>query len=239
LETRVTERTRKLRAALVSLETEFAERQRLEREILEIAERERSRVGQDLHDGLCQTLTGIALIAKLLQQSLEEEKLSPAAASADAKTIVTLVRDANAEARGLALEMYPVNIEEYGLAHALKKLANDMALRMRIKCNFKSTGSLSLADKLVATHLYRITQEAVSNAFRHGRAELVAITLAASDNRITLKIADNGHGQLKKLKPTGMGLKTMNYRARAIGGSLEIRQRPRGGLAVICSIPNR
>ena len=126
LESRVIERTSQLRAAVDSLPTEIAERQRLERQILEISECEKARVGQDLHDGLCQTLTGIALTAKLLQHNLEDEKVSLPAASADMKRIVGLIKEAMAEARSLALGMYPVNIEEYGLAHALEKLAEDL-----------------------------------------------------------------------------------------------------------------
>ena len=239
LESRVIERTAALRAAVDSLESEIAERQRLEREILEISEHEKARVGQDLHDGLCQTLTGIALIAKVLQRNLEDEKLSLAAASADTKTIVSLVKDAISEARNLATEMYPVNIEEYGLAPALEKLTASMANRFRNTCRFKCPEPVELADNQVAAHLYRITQEAVSNASNHGDASMVVVTFAAAGDRVTLTIEDNGNGRLKNLKSTGMGLKTMDYRARAIGGSLEIKQRPRFGLAIICTFPNR
>jgi len=239
LESRVIERTAELKSVVDSLETEIVERQRLEREILEISEREKARVGQDLHDGLCQTLTGIALIAKVLQRNLEQEKLPPATASSDAAMIVNLVKEAINEARGLAMRMYPVNIEEYGLVHALEKLASDMAQRFRIKCEFKCEEPVALADNRVATHLYRIAQEAVSNAYKHGLAETVIIKLATAKEWITLKIEDNGQGRLDGLKSTGMGLKTMNYRARAIGGKLAIRQRPRRGLAVICTFPNQ
>jgi PAS domain S-box-containing protein len=239
LESRVIERTSELRVAVDALETQIAERRRLEREILEISEREKARVGQDLHDGLCQTLTGIALMAKLLQRNIEDEKLPSAAVSAKAETITNLLKDATNEARCLALGMYPVNIEEYGLALALEKLAADTVERFQIRCKFKSAAPVMLADKQAAAHVYRITQEAVSNAIRHGKAELVLITLAIVGEQITLKIEDNGLGKLERLKPIGMGLKTMNYRARAIGGSLEIRQRARGGLAVICTFSNQ
>ena len=239
LESRVIERTTELREAVESLRGEIKERRRLEREILEISEREKARAGQDLHDGLCQTLTGIALIAKLLQQNLEDEKLSLPRASEDARKIVELIRQANKEARNLALGMYPVNIEEYGLAGALEKLAAEMGQRFRIKCKFKCAEPIQLEDKHVATHLYRITQEAMSNAYKHGMAYVVSIKLAEEGDRIILKIEDNGKGKLKDLKSTGMGLKTMSYRARAIGGSLEIRERARGGLAVICEFRNQ
>ena len=231
----ITERKRTEEA----LETEITERQRLEREILEISEQEKARVGQDLHDGLCQTLAGIGCLARVLQRNLDEEKLSPDAVSAKAESIVNLLKKATNEARGLATGMYPVNIEEYGLAPGLKKLADETAQRFHIACKFECAEPIVLADNDVAKHIYRITQEAVSNAIRHGKTESVVITLAAINNRVTLKIEDNGQGVLTEFKPTGMGLKTMNYRAHAIGGSLEIRQRPENGIEVICSFPNQ
>jgi signal transduction histidine kinase len=95
-----------------------------------------------------------------------------------------------------------------------------------------------LADIRAAAHIYRITQEAVSNAVRHGKAKLVVIKLATEGSRVVLTIKDNGEGVLENLKPTGIGLRTMNYRARAIGGSLDIQQRQHGGIAVTCSFPN-
>jgi len=239
LESRVVERTSELMTAVNSLETEIAERHRLEREILEISEREKSRVGQDLHDGLCQELAGIAFLAKALKRNLEEEKLPAGAASEKADEIANLLKETIEEARGLATGMYPVSIEESGLEAALGKLAADTAERFHVACEFKCAEPVVLADKQAATHVYRITQEAVSNAIRHGRAELVVITLAAEGDRIRLRIEDNGEGRLKEMKPTGMGLKTMNYRARSIGGELEIRQRRGTGIAMVFTFPNR
>ena len=239
LESRVVERTSELRTAVDALETEIAERRRLEREILEIGEREKARVGQDLHDGLCQTLAGIGFLAKVLQHNLEEEKLTPDAASAKAEGIANLLKEAINEARGLAAGLYPVNIEEYGLALALENLSADMAERLHISCKYLCAEPVVLADKRAAAHVYRITQEAVNNAVKHGRAESVVITLAETRGQVTLKIEDDGTGRLSELKPTGMGLKTMNYRARSLGGTLELRDRPDCGIAVVCSFPNQ
>ncbi len=239
LETRVIERTSELQFAVNALETQMAERQRLEREILEISEREKSRLGQDLHDGLCQSLAGIACLAKVLQGSLEAERIEQPVAAANAAKITNLLREAINEARNLAMEMYPVNIEEYGIAQALDKLATDMAGQFRIRCEFKCAKPVNLEDNRAAAHVYRITQEAIGNAVKHGKAESVVITLASNRGQITLKIEDNGDGRIEEMKPTGMGLKTMNYRARSLRGSLELRQRPRRGIAVICSFPNR
>jgi two-component system CheB/CheR fusion protein len=174
-----------------------------------------------------------------LQRNIEEGKLPLDTVSAKAETIVNHLKDATIEARGLAAGLYPVNIEEYGLAPALKKLANDTTQRFPVACSFECSEPVVLADARAAAHVYRIAQEAVSNAIRHGKAESVLISLAATDHLITLKIEDNGEGKLKELKSTGMGLRTMNYRARAIGGSLEIRQHPRRGIELICSFPNQ
>ena len=239
LDARVVERTSELQAAINALETEIAQRQRLEHEILEISEREQSRVGQDLHDGLCQDLAGISFLAKALKQNLEHERLPSAEAAAAAETISNLLRDTLKGAHGLATGMYPVDIEETGLVCALEKLAADTAQRFQIACKFKCARAGHVCGRRASAHVFRITQEAMSNAIRHGGAKLVLITLAGAGQQLILKIEDNGQGLLKDLKRTGMGLKTMHYRARSIGGRLEIRQRRRHGLSVVCTFQNQ
>jgi PAS domain S-box-containing protein len=237
LEARVIERTSELQAVVDALEAEMIERRRLGRAILEISEHEQSRVGQELHDGLCQTLAGIGFLAKALKRNLEEKALSGEAAKAD--TIANLLKDATNEARGLAARMYPVNIEEYGLAAGLEKLAADTAKRFQIVCEFKCRVPVVITDNRVAAHVYRITQEAISNAIKDGMAKWVLITLETEGKQVRLKIENNGEGLLEGMKPAGMGLKTMDYRARSIGGSIEVRERSRGGVEVICSFPNQ
>ena len=221
--------------AMMVIARDISLRKRLEQEILNISEREQSRVGQDLHDGLCQELAGIAFLAEGLKDDLAAGKLPTAAASAGAGEIADLIKNAIDEAHGMATGMFPVRIEENGLMSALAELAADTARRFRIDCKFKCAKPVALADSHAATHLYRIAQEAVSNAVKHGRAKLVVIKLSETRGRITLKIEDNGEGILKKIKQPGMGLKTMHYRAQTIGGLLEIQQRPRRGIAVTCS----
>lgn len=225
--------------AVMVIARDVSLRKRLEQEILNISEREQSRVGQDLHDGLCQELAGIAFLAEALKHNLAAGKLSPAAASADAGTIAAYIKDAIDEAHGLATGMFPVRIEENGLMSALEELAADTARRFHIACKFKCAEPVALTDNHAATHLYRIVQEAVNNAVKHGRAKSVVIRLDEAGGRIILKIQDNGDGVLKKIKHPGMGLKTMNYRAQTIGGALEIRQRPRRGLEITCSFPQQ
>lgn len=241
LESRVIERTSELFDAVNALEKEIIQRRDLEREILGITERATTRVGRDLHDGLCQTLSGIGFLARALQRRIESGKLPSPAAAAEVGKIVDLIKDATNEARGLAAGMYPVDIEEYGLAAALEKFAFDTSERFRVACRFTtSRPPIEVGESHAATHLYRIAQEAVSNAINHGRADAVLINLAANSGCITLRIEDNGHGRLEDIQTTqtsGMGLKTMNYRARVIGGSLEICECSPSGLAVICSFP--
>jgi PAS domain S-box-containing protein len=237
LESRVIERTSELRAAVNALEEQIAERQRLEREVLSISEREQARVGQDLHDGICQNLAGIAFLAEVLRSNLAGKKSTMAAASRDAETIANLTRETIEETHNLATGLFPVRIEKNGLMSALNELAVDTTRRFHIKCRFKCDKPVLIADNHAATHLYRIAQEAVSNAVKHGRAGSVAVKLGATAGRIILKIEDNGDGLLKKMKRSGMGMRTMDYRARSMEGLLEIRQRKPRGLAVICSIP--
>lgn len=241
LESRVIERTSELFDAVNALEKEIIQRQELEREILGITERATTRVGRDLHDGLCQTLSGIGFLARALQRRIESGKLPPQVAAAETGKIVDLIRDATNEARELASGMYPVCIEEYGLAAALEKFAFDTSHRFHVTCRFASSRPpVQVRESHAATHLYRIAQEAVSNAINHGQANAVLISLAAAGNGITLKIEDNGHGQIEDIQmsqTSGMGLKTMNYRARVIGGSFNLCQRNPNGLAVICMFP--
>jgi two-component system CheB/CheR fusion protein len=239
LESRVIERTFELQAAVDALEAEMAQRQRLEREVIEIGEHEKERVGQDLHDGLCQALSGIGLTTKSLLRKLESQSLPLAVVAAEVKRILDLIRDATDEARIVALGLYPVDIEEYGLAMALKKLAQDTEYHFDIECHCQCGTSVVLPDHYTAAHVYRIAQEAVSNAIKHGKADSVLITIAATGDLIILKIKDNGHGRLEELRETGMGLKTMKYRARALGGSLDLQQCPQRGLVVTCSFPNQ
>lgn len=223
--------------SFLAVKEDITERSRLEGEILQISEREQCRVGQDLHDGICQNLTGIKFLTEALKRNLGENNLRPAAASAAAAAIAKHIQGAIQEAHNLATGLYPVRIEENGLMSALEDLAADTAGRFHIACKFECDVPVHFPDNLAATHLYRIAQEAVSNAIKHGKAKNVVIHLSEDGERVTLSVEDDGNGGLKKTKSPGMGLKTMNYRARSIGGALETRRRPRGGFILTCSFP--
>jgi PAS domain S-box-containing protein len=220
---------------LVGIAEDTTDRHRLEREILEISDREQARIGQDLHDGLCQQLVSLGFDTNSLEQQL----------TARAGPEVTVVQkmgrvldDVIAEARALARGLFPVQLEADGLSLALQQLAAGVSARARVQCRVDCPQPVLVRDNTVATHLYRIAQEAVNNAVKHSRAGLIVIELKTNHNRIELKVSDNGVGIPVSRNPTGgMGLHIMNYRAQAIGGALTIERATGHGTLVYCSAP--
>ncbi|HXG48603.1 MAG TPA: sensor histidine kinase, partial [Methylomirabilota bacterium] len=215
---------------------DITEHRRLEREIIEISEREQRRIGQDLHDGVCQQLAGIEFMSQVLAQTLSGRG-RPAAPAENAATIARLVREAIEQIRGVARGLSPVVLESEGLMSALTELAERIRHVFRIECAFECPRPVPVPDNHVATHLYRIAQEAVNNALRHGKATRIELRLARSGGRIVLGIHDNGVGLPAPLPShRGMGLRIMQYRAGIIGGSLALERRPGGGTSVVCSL---
>ena len=213
------------RAVLV-VARDIRRRKAAERHVLKISERERSSFGRDLHDSLCQGLTGAALLAEGLRK--EFSKANPRAAE-EAQYLAEVVRNCREEARNLARSLCPVTMEQHGLVAALHELATEIAARMRVDCTLQADDRIAIDDVSRATHLYRIAQEAISNAIQHGGAKSVLIQLGAANGKMTLRVEDNGKGLPAKPKQTGMGLHIMRYRAGLIGGSLDVRRmRPRG-----------
>lgn len=214
---------------------DISDRRRLELEILRISEQEQRRIGQDLHDGLGQMLTGIGLLSQHLARQLRE---SDHATAAEADEITGLIREADQQARALARGLVPVDIEVEGLATALNRLSKNVQALFGIVCHVRTIGSPAALDASSLTHLFRIAQEAVSNAVKHGQATEVSIALAFSADRIRLRIRDNGVGfSDSKAGNGGMGVPIMLHRARIIGGTLEIRSNPDEGASVTCTVP--
>jgi signal transduction histidine kinase len=213
---------------------DVTERKRLERSILEVSAREQRRIGQDLHDGLGQHLTGIAFLSKVLEEKLSEKSVSE---SADAAKIVLLVNDAIRKTKELARGLLPVVSDAQGLMAALKRCAEETEDVFRANCRFVCNTPVLVEDVNIATHLYHITREAVSNAMKHGKAGELEITLSAHGDQGVLAIRDNGVGLPEVQKGTGMGLNIMSYRARMVGGSLEVRRNADGGVTVSCDFP--
>jgi PAS domain S-box-containing protein len=220
---------------VISSGVDITERKHLERTILEISAREQRRIGQDLHDGLGQHLTGIAFMSKVQEQKLMEKHLPEAA---DAAKIVNLVNEAIHKTRELARGLLPVVSDAEGLMSALQQWAGEVEDLFAVNCRFQCLTPVLIHDDTVATHLYYIAREAVNNAIKHGHARQIVIRLAVLQNQAALTIQDDGYG-IGHIAPgtKGMGLHLMNYRARMVGGSLEVQRAPTGGTLVTCLFP--
>ncbi|REL33205.1 PAS domain S-box protein [Rhodohalobacter sp. SW132] len=215
---------------------DISEQRRLEQEVLRISEHERQRIGQDLHDGLGQMLTGIGLITKNLARQLEQEEHKLAE---DAAEISTLIQQADEQARSLARGLVPVEFDERGLEAALERLKNNAEKLFGIECTLEILGELDFDDVTQAIHLYRIAQEGVSNAVKHGSADKVSIYIASTDQHLRLRVVDNGTGFPENWDSEGgLGVRIMRFRARLIGGSLEISDIPDKGATITCTVPN-
>lgn len=214
---------------------DLTDRKRMERELLEISDREQRRIGQDLHDGLGQVLAGVGFMIKALEQRLAA---AGAAEAGEARQISELVTQAIAQARAMARGLHPVRQIETGLLTALEELAQNIQTMYRVQCRFVCEEPVTVAEGATATHVYRIAQEAASNAIRHGKASRITIALIREPPLATLTVADDGVGFSEApLARKGMGLHTMRYRAGIIGGSLTIRRGAAGGTFVTCSFP--
>lgn len=215
---------------------DITERKQLEKEILEISEREQRRIGQDLHDGLCQHLAGIELMSQVLQQKLVRRSKT---AAAKAEDIAKNVREAISHTRLLARGLSPVTLESEGLMSALQELAINTEKIFRVSCRFECNPPVLVRDFPAATHLFRLAQEAVSNAIKHGKAKRILICLKEERGRLALSIVDNGVGfPAQILKTKGMGLRIMQSRAGMIGGTLAIERNAAGGTSVTVATRN-
>jgi PAS domain S-box-containing protein len=219
----------------VKITRDITARKHLERQLLEISDREQRRIGQDLHDDLCQQLTGIEFMSQSLEQNLAGKSAPEAAAAAE---IAKLVRAAISDTRDLARGLCPVMLEADGLMPALQQLADNTDKLFNVSCQLCHDSSVRVADNAVAIHVYRIAQEAVSNAIKHGRARQINVRLKGGSERVTLVIEDNGVGfGSPNARHTGMGLQIMHYRAGMIAGHLMVDSQPGHGTRVTCMFP--
>jgi signal transduction histidine kinase len=219
-----------LRARVAALERT----RELEEEILRVSEREKMRIGQDLHDGLCQHLAAIDCAVECLKLDLEEKELPEADAAAFIQKQLT---HSIVEARELARGIFPVQMNEEGLLVALDELVSTTNRLRQISVQLSVRGDIRIKEPQVGMHLFRIAQEALSNAGKHAHASQVRIDLANEDQMLTMTVTDDGKGL--PVLPThmkGLGLQTMNYRARSLGGTLDITPVPEGGTMVRCAV---
>ncbi|MEO0560375.1 MAG: PAS domain S-box protein [Bacteroidota bacterium] len=239
---------------------DISERRVLEREVLRIAEAERRRIGQDLHDGLGQQLTAIGLFLRGLERKLDQEG---SAATPEAHRLIGLVDEADAQARSLARSLVPVELERNGLEAALGRLAERAATLYAVSVEAETTGSgpaeASALTADAASNLFWIAQEALSNAAQHGQASQITVRLVRGTDQLRLRVEDDGIGVDTSLRrggtleapredsgmrhrredQRGMGLRIMHHRAHLAGGSLEIRPGAGGGTVVTCTVPLR
>jgi two-component system sensor kinase FixL len=211
---------------------DITEQKRLEQEILEIAGREQRRIGHDLHDDLCQRLTAIELMSERCGRKLEKKAVPEAG---DVEKIAEQLRETIAQTRMLARGLSPVEVEANGLMSALTELATNTEKRFQIACEFRCDDAVLIEDNVAATHLYRIVQEAINNALRHGQAKHLVIALSGNGDAVELTITDDGVGFPKKPNAGGMGLQIMKYRASVIGGTLDVQRANPRGTRVTCS----
>jgi signal transduction histidine kinase len=227
LEVRIRQRTAELRE-------EVEARELLEKEVAEVTERERRQIGHELHDTICQHLTGTALALQVLSGKLAENSLPQAK---DADQGVELVEQAIDLTRKLAKGLFPLELEGEGLGAALEELCHSTANRHHITCEFKCDSYVPIPDSTTATHLYRITQEAVVNAVKHGHVSRIIIELSLASKNLTLTIRDDGIGfPDTRQHDSGLGLRIMASRAGMIGGSFSIENASDGGTIVTCRL---
>ncbi len=234
LETRVQERTAELVSANEQLQNQISMRKQLEGEILEISDREQRRLGQDLHDSLCQHLTATAFMTRALGERMRLGK------NVDAKEfdkICDLINAGVTEARTVARGLHPVDMDAAGMAVALHSLLHRQS---KLPYQLDVDEEITISDPTVALHLYRIAREAVINANKHARAREIFVRMRRSPKQIELSVTDNGIGMGKNTADgTGMGFHIMNYRARSIGARLEVTNIKPHGTRVACYLPRK
>ena len=231
LERRVQERTAELERMNAKLRQAIEQRQMLEKRILSVTEQERARISQDLHDSLCQELTGTAFLLKSRARAIEGQSRVAADTLVEAADTV----NANAQmARELARGLHPIEITASGLPSALRELCSRMSGAASCRCDCPR--SLRI-DQNVAVNLYRIAQEALTNSLKHAKASQITVCLKRSNGAIVLTVNDDGQG--KRRAGRGLGTLMMEYRANAIGGTLKVESKEGRGTSVTCRVPHK
>ncbi len=220
------------RRLFTALVRDLTDRERAEAAITSVSEFERQQIGRELHDGIGQEITGLTLLAKALANKMQDNPQLRKEANGIAALASKLLKDVKRQAHGL----YPVELERNGLSYALRELAINQEALFRIKCAYEELSPPPAMSKSSELYLYRIAQEAVTNAIRHGQARRVLIRLERRESTVSLSIRDDGSGMPDKIPDKrGMGLTIMRYRANAVGGVLRISRNPDYGTTVTCA----
>ncbi len=236
LEERVLARTTELTQTNRQLRSEIARREGLERELLSVVEQERQRIGQELHDSIGQQLTGIAFMMEVLGGKLADKSLAEEAPYAE--KINAQVSRAVELARDLAKGLHPIDLDRNGLAAALQQLAADTEQLFDVSCTFSSDEAAPVSRISAPINLYRIAQEAITNAVKHGKAKNISVRLNCQDSHVVLSVENDGVDfPAEPGRVEGMGLKIMRYRAELMNSSLAVGKGARGGTIVTCVLP--
>jgi PAS domain S-box-containing protein len=226
-------------ASILSLAQDITHQEQsfMERSIAMVSERERQRIGLELHDVLAQQLAGIAFLSKALEKKLSARS---APCSGEAAQLAQLASEAVLQVRNLSSGLYPAELERRGLMAALRELALGQEQIYKIPCSFRQTGTPPALNSRVSLNLFRIVQEAVSNAMKHSRASRVAIQFKATQATLNLVVTDDGQGFIPSTRAaTGKGIRIMNYRAESIGANLQIESGKSRGTIVRCTVQHR
>jgi len=234
LEKLVRQRTKALRVANAGLKGEIDRRKGLEGEILAVSDREQQRLGQELHDGLCQHLTAVAFMARSVALRLKNHRVIDVA---DIEKIAELVNSAAGDTRNLSAALHRADVDAAGLVTALHDLIDREI--WKTPCRLEVRPSFRIDDNAAAAQLYRIAREAVINANKHAQARQILVKLERSRQEMVLRVIDDGVGFSgeSRLKQ-GLGFHIMNYRAQLLGGRLEIESAKQGGTCVSCYLPD-
>jgi PAS domain S-box-containing protein len=219
---------------MTGVNIDVTERKRLEREIIEASDSEMRRIGHDLHDGAGQRLTALGLFCASLQQELQTDAPK---FSEPFKKIGNELHETIRQIRMLSHGLAPISFEENGLAEALRRLANDTSTVAKVNCEFTESAARTVCEPKTAAQLYRIGQEAVTNALKHGQASKIQIALESSQKGTELRVSDNGKGFSKTVSNGyGLGLHAMKYRADLIGAELQIDSQIAQGTRITCTL---
>ena len=222
------------RRLFTGLISDISERRDLEQAVATAGEQERTRIARELHDGLGQQLGGLLFLMNGLYRDLASAKVAQAGTVSQ---LCTELNTALTQARRLAHDLYSVSASPEGLVEALENLAERVNTEQRMVCAFAGDKSILVRNQAAASHLYRIAQESTHNALKHSHATRVEIEVSRQPGHLELSVRDNGTGFTGPQASAGLGLRTMEQRARLIGGRLEVRPHPDGGIEVVCSVP--
>lgn len=227
----MSEENAKLLDHIEKLQAEIIELKKIEKDVLEIGQIAQKRLGLQLHDGICQKLTGISMFVKGLIHKKEHQDLL---SIGELRQVFNLIQEATTEVRDLAHGIYPGDLEGATLTHVLQKLMAETQGLSGAVCRFQYSEPMMIDDNNIATHIYKITQEGLNNAIAHGRANAIEVSLLRENGQISLTIADNGVGMKPHAGDQGIGLKIMKYRAQFMGASFSIHPNIPQGVIIKC-----